>query len=1526
MHKNQQTARLAANFSVMMTRFLILGLAAFFILGTPSHAAESSEVQAQLYQAERINGLPMDTMRYNDWLLFRSAYGAGGDLFSQFVRFLFPISGREKRTMFMPLSYWDTKKPRYVTLKWKRFESDHFDFYAYPESQKILPILIKYYEEEYERNNRIFGVDSKFSKKIPVIFYQTRRDFEQTAIVDGPIPEGLGGLTEIISWKRVTFPFEGEWYKFEHVAKHEATHVFQIAKSAKKLPLWFVEGSAETNSIYWDSDAEMIVRDAFMNGFFFRIQDLWQIEGSWLMYKIGNFICNVIWDEYGEEGFKKIYENASKKNFENNLKDSLGIDVADLDRKVQSAVLQRYSFLLNRDDIQKTSKKIDDAKIILASHDRFFISGGMEGPRNALYVNHLGTDGELTKKKFSMDKTFTNESFETFDKGAFINESLIAYSVKKSAFDELRIVPYKFDVKKKKFTISEEKSFRWKEIDRIQHPVLLGGSKVAFIGYQDGFSNIFVANLGDESFEKLTQGQVHYADLDYSPVRNELIFSKEGERDPKRVFYNRDLFTINLNTKEIKQLTKTDTIIEIQPRFSPDGKKVIYVGTPDLTYDLMYLDLGNNQQHQITAMNIGAKSPHWSPNGSVLWNGYKNGSPTIYQYAIPSPKDLLYVKRPTTPVMNFALQDGKITIPATKPKDQKKEELVLDGFYDVSKRPVIRHKNRNYTVSSISTMDTRLILKSQEGLPGDTRTKQETLPHYFEMNNGQIKSLKSAMVADDGISDEIRNWAEVKLQGRDIVQSWMSQDQTKALLIVNNRLAKDYESFRKKSEVSLFVYDGPNNRMEELEKAPVRSLEQTVQWVAFLKNDQIFIALGSERTGPFEAYIYNQKTKSSVVLEREMSQFRISSDSGKIIWKSKGIYFSDFSSANPFVVTKFDKLPEKVLSFEFNQDDNPVFFSFKAKDKKWLYTTYDATSKKFDTKEVTRKDDEIVYRSVISTGGYVAVSLAPNGKKKFQQMWIWDTGKNNLIQLKTSEEDFAALVFRKNNLTFVGNYHDARPSQEYIWSPELNDQLVVFDPLQTSSLLADKWVYEGKNQLIVFDRKTSKPNLIDRETLGYSLEGNKLVYSSRVKNHFQISEFNLTTNTKKQITDTPHDKTDPSLSRQDLAFVSTKGNHWEIGTKDLATGSEKNITSEEYEFTAIERDQEETRIKAQSKQKPQSTGPEHVYQPEYQTMLQPQIVRNRLKLQNLAAAAAYDGDAIRYFISGYADNLFSDRGIFVNSMFLGDTKFATVGFSDLNSGFNTSFFFNVRQGIENYGLDFSKNFIFDRYRQLTPYFDVEYQAYAPGSSALNSFITSNFDSQSFYLLKTGLIYSYDVTIWDRHGPASGSRLYFRTETGLDASNGRSSNTDVNVDVRIYNRILPRFGFAHRLSGGTSQGAIPNIYLVGGNMTFRGVGFDDLIGQNYWVFSEDIRLPVFDFIGAKFFDPVDMVLGYFTRYFDVRAGIYGDVGATWMNGQETDTIYSVGYFVNIPTAFGLLVRLNQGFIGEKKFGLWFGTNW
>ncbi|MEZ4846897.1 MAG: DPP IV N-terminal domain-containing protein [Bdellovibrionota bacterium] len=178
----------------------------------------------------------------------------------------------------------------------------------------------------------------------------------------------------------------------------------------------------------------------------------------------------------------------------------------------------------------------------------------------------------MTSKQFTEDKTFNNESFETFQKGASLTEKYIVFSVKKSATDELRIIPYSYDGKKKKFRFDEELRYFWKSIDRIQDAVMIDNQTVAFIGYQEGFSNIYLANLEKSSAEKITKGQAHYSDLEYSPATGLLYFSREGDRDPKYIFYDRNLFSLDLKTRLIRQLTNTSKIIEVQPRISKDGK------------------------------------------------------------------------------------------------------------------------------------------------------------------------------------------------------------------------------------------------------------------------------------------------------------------------------------------------------------------------------------------------------------------------------------------------------------------------------------------------------------------------------------------------------------------------------------------------------------------------------------------------------------------------------------------------------------------------------------------------------------------------------------------------------------------------------------------------------------------------------------------------------------------------------------------------------------------------------------------
>ena len=128
--------------------------------------------------------------------------------------------------------------------------------------------------------------------------------------------------------------------------------------------------------------------------------------------------------------------------------------------------------------------------------------------------------------------------------------------------------------------------------------------------------------------------------------------------------------------------------------------------------------------------------------------------------------------------------------------------------------------------------------------------------------------------------------------------------------------------------------------------------------------------------------------------------------------------------------------------------------------------------------------------------------------------------------------------------------------------------------------------------------------------------------------------------------------------------------------------------------------------------------------------------------------------------------------------------------------------------------------------------------------------------------------------------------------------------------------------------GTSIGNYPTTYFIGGNISFRGVPFDGLEGNNYWVVSEDLRLPYFDVLGAKLPDPVDMVLGPFFRFFDVRGGLYFDIGQVWFKKHDdiSKIKYSFGIFANIPTIFAMTLRFSKGLVGQKGYNFWFGYNW
>ena len=149
--------------------------------------------------------------------------------------------------------YFGRNKVQYEEFDWKILHTEHFDIYYYGEMEFIAQIGAEYAEEMYlelkVRMNHIV------TRRIPLIFYNTSNDFQQTNTTPGLIPEGVGGFFEFLKG-RVVLPSTGSLHDFRHVIRHELVHVFMTNKVYRILkdhriptdrlpPLWFVEGLAE---------------------------------------------------------------------------------------------------------------------------------------------------------------------------------------------------------------------------------------------------------------------------------------------------------------------------------------------------------------------------------------------------------------------------------------------------------------------------------------------------------------------------------------------------------------------------------------------------------------------------------------------------------------------------------------------------------------------------------------------------------------------------------------------------------------------------------------------------------------------------------------------------------------------------------------------------------------------------------------------------------------------------------------------------------------------------------------------------------------------------------------------------------------------------------------------------------------------------------------------------------------------------------------------------------------------------------
>ncbi len=166
------------------------------------------------------------------------------------------------------------------------------------------------------------------TQTFPYILYSSYQEFLQTNLF--PLQEGTLGVTSPVDLK-LTLPYFGDHQLFAHVSAHEMAHQFTIQKvrtAVEKaeiwgeplgaMPLWFIEGIAEYYAHQGiDPEAEMLVRDLVVNPDFeqgFVLLDFFE-DRPWSFlwtYKMGQVRAAFLEETYGKGTLQKVLEESPR--------------------------------------------------------------------------------------------------------------------------------------------------------------------------------------------------------------------------------------------------------------------------------------------------------------------------------------------------------------------------------------------------------------------------------------------------------------------------------------------------------------------------------------------------------------------------------------------------------------------------------------------------------------------------------------------------------------------------------------------------------------------------------------------------------------------------------------------------------------------------------------------------------------------------------------------------------------------------------------------------------------------------------------------------------------------------------------------------------------------------------------------------------------------------------------------------------------------------------------------------------------
>jgi len=518
-------------------------------------------------------------------------------------------------------------KIQYKNFQWRVLESEHFHLYFYPREEALADTALAYAETAYAEVSARFR--HEITSPIPLIIYSSHQDFEQTNVSPYFLPEGVAGFTEFLKG-RVAMPFNGSYADFHHTLKHEIVHVFQLSRLDESLrlhyrntlvspPLWFTEGMADAWSSSWDGIAEVFVQDMVINGRVPDIQDLWQLNGTFTIYKVGQQLVYWLEANYGSGFIPRVYDVLWRyPSFEQAMAAVAGVPLNELNARWHYDLEKKYLPRVTEFEpvtlaARPVATKGPNFKPVVPPEgsgldpETFYFLSPRTGYTNIYRASYLDREKDV-EEIVEGQRSAEFESFHPFQsKMDLSRDGRLVFVSKFHERDGL----FLYDIRERRVV----GRWQFKNLVTLRSPTLNPqGTEVIFSGLsENGRQDLYRFAFGGTAVHPLTDDAYQDDDPEWSPDGRHVVFVSDRTRWGGET---KNLYLLDLETGKLSALTDGPWV-DGHPAYNADGKRLAFSSDRSGTPQIHVAD-STGVAVRVTAILGMAGDPVWLPGDHEL--------------------------------------------------------------------------------------------------------------------------------------------------------------------------------------------------------------------------------------------------------------------------------------------------------------------------------------------------------------------------------------------------------------------------------------------------------------------------------------------------------------------------------------------------------------------------------------------------------------------------------------------------------------------------------------------------------------------------------------------------------------------------------------------------------------------------------------------------------------------------------------------------------------------------------------------